>query len=89
MKVRCFDIDYYIGYEDVEMNFEAPEDILDDSEAWEDWCDARIAEIRKDLPDEVIVEVDDEPEDLEYELSEAISNETGWLINAFSYELIK
>lgn len=89
MKVRCFDIDYYIGYEDVEMNFEVPDDILDDSEAWEDWCDARIDEIRAELPDEVIVEVDDEPEDIEYELSEAISNETGWLINSFSYELIK
>ena len=86
-KVRCYDIDYCVEWEDVESNFDVPEDLDDDD--LDEWYELKVDEIKDSLPKRVVVEVECEKEDLEDVVVDALSETTGWLINSFNYEIIK
>ncbi len=50
-------------------------------------CDDEIDGILEGLPSELIIDLgDDSDGDLEDDLAEAISDETGWLVEGFNYE---
>lgn len=85
-KLKCFDIDYDISWEDVENNFEVPTDF--DDEDLDSWYELKIEEIRATLPKEVIIEVEADEEDLEDVTVDTLSEETGWLINSYDYTIL-
>ena len=53
----------------------------------EEWEKAR-EEIQKSLPQSFIVEIDEDYDDLEEALNNAISDETGWCIETYEPQLI-
>lgn len=85
-KVKCHDIDYCVGWEDVENNFDVPEDLND--EQLDDWFEEKIDQIKSTLPEEVTLTVEATEEDLEDVVVDALSEETGWLINSYEYDII-
>ena len=74
-KVKVNSVDYCVTEEDVSDD----EDIAD-----------KIKEIKSGLPQELVLVVTCNcvPEYVEDEIAEAISEETGWLINSFTYDII-
>ena len=76
-KVKVNSIDYYVTEEDVI-------DYVSDNENVAD----KIKEIKSELPQIMYLTITCESEDLEDEIAEAISEETGWLINSFTYNII-
>ena len=88
MKYKITNIRYYIGHEDVADEFDE-EDFALRSDYIEE-CDNRIAEIEENLPTEMIVELPDDPDiDLDDEITEAISDKTGWLVSGYDYEEVE
>ena len=65
------------------------EDVIDYVSDDEDVAD-KIKEIKSGLPQELVLVVtcDCAPEYVEDEIADAISEETGWLINSFTYNII-
>ena len=59
--------------------------VFDDEDDWE-----KIKEIKSSLPQELVLVItcDCAPEYVEDEIADAISEETGWLINSFTYDII-
>lgn len=89
-KVRTTDIDYRVTYED--LNFDPWDSCFntdDDMEEAERKADEEIAEIKDSLPQELVLEIECDPEDLDDMVCDAISEETGWLVNSFDYEIIE
>ena len=82
-KLKCYNIDYDVSWEDVESNCEVPTDLDDDD--LDEWYDLKVEEIKASLPKEVIIEVECDEEDLEDVAVDALSEETGWLINSYDY----
>lgn len=81
-KIKAFDIEYSITAEDVWF--------LDNVENFTDEdFDREIERIKNELPQELELEITCEPEDLEDELVDTISEETGWLIEGCSYDVIE
>lgn len=82
-KYKVSGIVYCIEPEDVGLN-------EDDFALRSDYlkaCDDEIDGILEELPSELIIDLgDDSDGDLEDDLAEAISDETGWLIEGFNYE---
>ena len=78
-KVKVNSVDYYVTEEDVIYYVSDNENVAD-----------KIKEIKSDLPQEVVLVVtcDCTTEYVEDEIAEAISEETGWLINSFTYDII-
>ena len=78
-KVKVNSVDYCVTEEDVIDYVSDDENIAD-----------KIKEIKSDLPQELVLVVtcDCAPEYVEDEIAEAISEETGWLINSFTYDII-
>lgn len=60
------------------------EDIIDDIIDEEDYIN-KIKEIKSELPQTMYLTITCEPEDLEDEIADFISAETGWLTNSFTY----
>ena len=60
------------------------EDIIDDIIDEEDYIN-KIKEIKSELPQTMYLTVTCEPEELEDEIADFISAETGWLTNSFTY----
>lgn len=93
-KISC--IDYDISEEDVEdillqeYGDSAPIDEAGDVHFDAEVIDNKYSDILWDLPDTIIVEIDEisDVDDLEDKLSDAISEKTGWLVNGFDYELL-
>ena len=79
--VKVHDIDYCIELEDLESNGFDTENMSDVE------IDAAIQKIRDTLPNELTLEVECTEEDLEDVVCDAISEETGWLINSFDYDI--
>lgn len=79
-KVRTTNIDYYIGWEDLEtMGFDV-ENMTDERIGKE------IERINNDLPKHLKFEFEcDSKEDLDDLLVDAISEQTGWLISSVDY----
>lgn len=63
------------------------EDLIDDIIEEEDYIN-KIKEIKAELPQVLYLTITCEPEDLEDEIADAISAETGWLNNSFTYHII-
>ena len=78
-KVKVNSVDYYVAEEDAIDYVSDDEDIAD-----------KIKEIKSGLPQELVLVItcDCAPEYVEDEIAEAISEETGWLINSFTYDII-
>ena len=76
-KVKVDSVDYYVTEEDL------IDDIIDE----EDYIN-KIKEIKSELPQVMYLTITCEPEDLGDEIAEAISEETGWLTNSFTYDII-
>lgn len=50
---------------------------------------SEIEEIRKSLPSSLVLELDNaNHSSLDYEIADAISNKTGWLVNDFDYDIV-
>ena len=80
-KVKVNSVDYCVTEEDVI-------DYVSDDE--DEDIDDKIKEIKSDLPQELVLVVtcNCAPEYVEDEIADAISEETGWLINSFTYDII-
>ena len=80
-KVKVNSVDYYVTEEDV-IDYVSDDDDED--------IDDKIKEIKSDLPQELVLVVtcNCAPEYVEDEIADAISEETGWLINSFTYNII-
>ena len=80
-KVKVNSVDYYVTEEDVI-------DYVSDDE--DEDIDDKIKEVKSDLPQELVLVItcDCAPEYVEDEIADAISEETGWLINSFTYNII-
>ena len=76
-KVKVNSVDYCVTEEDVIDYVSDDEDIAD-----------KIKEIKSGLPQIMYLTITCEKEDLEDEIAEAISAETGWLNNSFTYHII-
>lgn len=82
-KVHVFEIDYDITAEDL-IDYDLPEN------ADEEIIQAQIDQLKAGLPQDLVVEINaEEGDDLDYLISEAISNETGWCVNWFAGEVIE
>lgn len=81
--VRVHDIDYCIELEDLESNGFDTENMSDVE------IDAAIQKIVDTLPEELTVEVECTREDLEEVVCDTISEETGWLVNGFEYDILE
>jgi len=91
-KVRVKGIDYSIEYYDItDQVAEKFPDVEEGSAAFDELVDKEITEIKKSLPQSLDLDLDCvNPEDLDWIISDAISEETGWLINGFdSYEILE
>ena len=60
------------------------QDLIDDIIDEEDYIN-KIKEIKSELPQVMYLTITCEPEDLEDEIADFISAETGWLTNSFTY----
>ena len=80
-KVKVNSVDYCVTEEDVI-------DYVSDDE--DEDIDDKIKEVKSDLPQELVLVVtcDCAPEYVEDEIADAISEETGWLTNSFTYDII-
>jgi len=84
-KVKCYDIDYCVEEEDVEDLIEDNDIDIDDDEAIEQL----IQDVKNELPKEVILNIDCDEDELDDDLIvDELSDETGWLINSYSYDII-
>jgi len=81
-EVKVHDIDYCIEEEDLIDND------FDVDEMSEDEIEAAIQKIVATLPKELVLTVECTEDALEDVLVDTISEETGWLINNFQYEII-
>ena len=89
-KVKTTSIDYCVEDEDVCEDICNDPEIEEDSEEFYDAIEAKIEEIKNSLPQELILEFYDcEREDLDDIVCDAISEETGWLVNSFTYDIIE
>jgi len=79
-KVKTTEIDYCVEDEDVIDYVDDPDD--------DEEIENKIDEIKNGLPQELELEIECDPEDLEDMVCDAISEETGWLVNSFSFDII-
>lgn len=63
--------------------------IDEDSEEFDELVYAKIDEIKKKLPQELVLTVTCDKEDLDDYVADAISEETSWLIDGAEYDIIK
>lgn len=83
-KVETTKIDYCVEEEDVMDSITVRPEY---TTSWYDAIDKKIEEIKRDLPQRITFEIECDEEDLDDMVCDAISNETCWLINSFSYEI--
>ena len=88
-RVRTTHIDYCVEEEDVMEDICEDASIEEDSEEFYDAIDAKIKEVKESLPQHLELEIECEEEDLDDMVCDAISEETGWLVNGFAYDIIE
>ena len=78
-KVKVNSVDYCVTEEDV-IDYVSDDEDIDD----------KIKEIKSGLQQELflVITCDCVPEYVEYVIADTISEETGWLINSFTYDII-
>ncbi len=89
-KVKTTSVDYCVEEEDICDTFEEqhPEVEVDSDEYWEA-IDAEITRLKNSLPQTLELEIECDPEDLDDMVCDAISEETGWLVNSFTYDILE
>jgi hypothetical protein len=88
-QIKVTSVDYDVTYEDI--NFDPFDTVFNDDAEMDEAerkADEEIAKIKSELPQELDLEITCEPEDLEDEIADAISNETNWLVNSFTYDVV-
>ena len=88
-KVKTTSIDYCIEPEDVCEEVDNDPTIEPDSEEYYDTINDIIEEIRAELPQELVLEIECDPKNLDDMVGEAISEETFWLVNYFEYDILE
>lgn len=76
--VKVVSVDYAIESYDVDEF-----DVMSDEA-----IEAEIARVKSSLPQELELEIECEPDSLDSYVADAISDETGWLINDCEYEIV-
>lgn len=87
-KVRAYDIEYCVEDEDVCEEFDNDTELEEDSEEYYDAINKRIEQIKSELPQDIVFSIECPKKDLEDEIANAISEETGWLVEGFSYDIL-
>lgn len=87
-KVRVYDIDYCVEEQDVCQEIDNDPEIEEDSEEYYEAIDKRIDQIKSELPQELIFTIECDKQDLEDQISEAIGNQTGWLVYGYNYDIL-
>ena len=88
-KVKVTAIDYCIEEEDVMEEICEDASIEEDSEEFYDAIHAKIEEIRNSLPQTMELEIECEPDELDYLVCDEVSEETGWLNYSVTYEILE
>jgi hypothetical protein len=79
-QIKVTSVDYCVEDEDV-IDY-VSEDPTDEE------IENKIAEIKATLPQELELEIECEEEDLDDIIADTISEETGWLNNSFTYDVV-
>ena len=89
-KIKTTQIEYCVSAGDIDLPdpFESYGRV-DLDEYTDEEIEAMIEEVKASLPQTLILEVECEEEDLEDCITDAISDETGWLVEYFSYEILE
>ena len=86
-QIKVTSVDYYIGYED--LAFDPFDTCFEENiDAAVRKADEEIESIKANLPQELDLEITCDPDDLEDMIADAISEETGWLNNSFTYDIV-
>lgn len=76
-KVAVSNIDYCVEEQDLENSYYTQEEIA-----------KAIQNIKQTLPQQLEVECECELDELGDDVADAISDQTGWLVNSFHYEIM-
>jgi endo-alpha-1,4-polygalactosaminidase (GH114 family) len=87
-KVKTRYIDYCVEEEDVCSEFDNDASIEEDSEEYYQAINDKIKEIKDNLPQHMLINVECDKEDLDEMVCDEITNRTGWLIYGFDYDII-
>jgi hypothetical protein len=87
--VKTTHIDYCVEEEDVCWQFDNDAELEEDSEEYYDAIHSTIEQIKESLPQEITLNIDCDEDDLDDMVCDAISEQTGWLINGFEYEIVR
>lgn len=87
-RIKVTSIDYCIEEEDVCWQFDNQVDLEEDSEEYYRAIEQEIEKIKEGLPQTLELEIECEEEDLDDMVCDAVSEETGWLNNSVTYEII-
>ena len=87
-KVKTRYIDYCVEEEDVCSEFDNDASIEEDSEEYYQAINNKIKEIKDNLPQHMLINVECDKEDLDEMVCDEITNRTGWLIYGFDYDII-
>lgn len=88
-KVKTTHIDYCVEEQDVCWQFDNDTELEEDSEEYYDAINAEVNRIKENLPQEIELEIECDKDDLDDMVCDAISEQTGWLINGFDYQIIE
>lgn len=81
-KIRVYDIDYCVEAQDLDY-------LWPENQDWdEEDYDKKIAQIKKELPQDLLFSITCGKDEIEDNICDAIGNETGWLVNGFSYDIL-
>ena len=88
-KIKVTSVDYCVEEEDVCEKVCEDVTIEEDSEEFYDAIHEEIGRVKTSLPQTLDLEIECEPEDLDSQIADAISEETGWLNNCFTYDILE
>ena len=86
-KVKVTSVDYCVEPEDICWQFDNDAGLDEDSDEYYDAILKEVERVKASLPQNLELDIECDPEDLDDIVCDTISEETGWLINSFSYEL--
>ena len=86
--IKTVSIDYCIEDQDICWQFDNQADLEEDSEEYYDAIHKEIEKIKASLPQEIELEIECSADELDDFVVDAISEETGWLVNSFEYKVL-
>ena len=84
-QIKCYNINYSVNEEDLLANqsFNSIDGKLKKVQRFKS-----IDDLHNSLPKEVTIDIDDEiKSEIDYEIANAISDETGWLVESFDWKV--